>query len=183
VLSRQRQELEVLNGRLDRQRIRLLLTRILPAGLVDEFFLCGPDGMLRDAEAALKELGVPPERVRIERFTPAAPALAGAPEPGSRPELEPRSGARVTLVIDGTRHGLTVAPGETIIEAGLRAGLDLPFSCRAGMCCTCRAKLLEGEVAMRENYGLEPWEVAAGYVLTCQAEPRSAEVTVDYDQV
>ena len=184
VLSRQSQELEILNGRLDGRRIRLLLTHLLPAALVDEFFLCGPEGMLQGAQTALHDLGVEPARVRIERFTPATPPAEPAARPALlEPEAPHRPGARVALVIDGTRHSLALEAGETIIDAGLRAGLDLPYSCRAGMCCTCRAKLLEGEVLMKENFGLEPWEVKAGYVLTCQSLPQTASITVDYDQV
>ena len=80
-------------------------------------------------------------------------------------------------------HVLSVQEGETIIDAGLRHGLDMPYSCRGGMCCTCRAMLVEGEVAMDLNYSLEPWELQAGYVLTCQAHPRTARVSVDYDQI
>ena len=91
--------------------------------------------------------------------------------------------AMATLIIDGARIEVPMAEGETIVAAALRAGRDPPFSCRAGMCCTCRARLIEGKVVMATNYSLEPWETEAGYVLTCQARPLTGRVVVDYDQV
>ena len=87
------------------------------------------------------------------------------------------------MTFDGSAYDLPIRAGETIIDAGLRAGLELPFSCRGGMCCTCRAKLVSGEVRMETNYSLEPWEMQAGFVLTCQSHPLTQEVTVDYDTV
>jgi ring-1,2-phenylacetyl-CoA epoxidase subunit PaaE len=87
------------------------------------------------------------------------------------------------IILDGGRHRFAVAEGEAIVDAALRAGLELPYSCKGGMCCTCRAKVVEGSVAMVQNFSLEPWEIEAGFVLTCQAHPTSARVVVDYDQV
>jgi ring-1,2-phenylacetyl-CoA epoxidase subunit PaaE len=86
-------------------------------------------------------------------------------------------------MLNGARHSIPVRSGETIVDAGLRAGLEMPYSCRGGMCCTCRAKVTEGSVHMDTNYSLEPWELEAGYVLTCQAHPVTPTVTLDYDQV
>ena len=113
---------------------------------------------------------------------------------GSRPPPIPRAppvvvpegappAAVATLIIDGARIEVPMAAGETIVDAAQRAGRDPPFSCRAGMCCTCRARLIEGRVEMAANYSLEPWETEAGYVLTCQARPLTDRVVVDYDQV
>ena len=87
------------------------------------------------------------------------------------------------VMLNGARHAIPVRSGETIVDAGLRAGLEMPYSCRGGMCCTCRAKVTEGEVRMDTNYSLEPWELEAGFVLTCQAHPVTAKVALDYDQV
>ena len=87
------------------------------------------------------------------------------------------------MVLNGAHHVVAVRAGETIVDAGLRAGLDMPYSCRGGMCCTCRAKVTDGEVRMDTNYSLEPWELEAGYVLTCQSHPVTAKVALDYDQV
>jgi len=87
------------------------------------------------------------------------------------------------LVLDGVTRSVPMAPGETVLEAGLRAGIDLPWSCRGGMCCTCRARVTQGEVAMDVNWSLQPWEIEAGFVLTCQSRPRTPGIAVDYDAV
>src|SRR5207302_6875303 len=119
------------------------------------------------------------ERIHIERFTPALdgprrpPTVVVAEEPA----------AVATILYNGVRTKVPVGSGETILDAGLRAGLDMPYSCHGGMCCTCRASLLEGEVEMDVNYSLEPWELKAGYVLTCQSHPTTDRVVVDYDHV
>jgi ring-1,2-phenylacetyl-CoA epoxidase subunit PaaE len=176
VLSRERQELDILNGHLDPEKIPAL-TRLMPAP--DQVFVCGPQGMIEGLEPALIRSGVMAERIHVERFTPSLDAV--------RPPVVVAEGAPpmsiATLIADGARIDVPVAKGETIVDAALRAGRDPPFSCKAGMCCTCRARLVEGRVEMAVNYSLEPWEIAAGYVLTCQARPLTSRVVVDYDQV
>ena len=180
VLSREAQDVPILNGRLDGEKISLLLRTVVPASSVDHVFVCGPGTMLDDAEAALKALGVPDERMHFERFTPAE---GGAGRPVPRPPVAPDAAPKATaeIILDGVRHAFPVAEGEAIVDAALRAGLDLPYSCKGGMCCTCRAKVVEGEVEMIQNYSLEPWEIAAGYALTCQSLPKTPRVVVDYD--
>ncbi|MGA3003359.1 MAG: 2Fe-2S iron-sulfur cluster-binding protein [Acetobacteraceae bacterium] len=176
VLSREQQELDILNGHLDPEKIPAL-TRLLPRP--DHVFVCGPQGMIEGLEPALATAGVPPDRIHVERFTPAT----DAPRP---PVVVPKDAppdAIATLIIDGARIEVPMANGETIVESALRAGRDPPFSCRAGMCCTCRARLIEGRVEMAANYSLEKWETEAGYVLTCQARPLTRRVVVDYDHV
>lgn len=180
VLSREAQDVTVLNGRLDGAKVALLLRTIVPAAAVDHAFLCGPGTMLDEAEATLKALGLGDGRVHLERFTPAEGAAVAAPRPII---LDAPPKAVAEIILDGSRHTVPVADGEGIVDAALRAGLELPYSCKGGMCCTCRAKVVEGSVAMTQNYSLEPWEIAAGFVLTCQAHPTSARVVVDYDQV
>lgn len=182
VLSRERHDVEILNGRLDGPKIEALVRRLVPGGRVDEAFLCGPAGLTEAAEAALLRLGVAPERIRAERFTPAEDAVGRRPVAAAE-RAGALAGPEVEVTLDGIRHALRLLPDEAIIDGAIRVGLDLPWSCKGGMCCTCRAKLVGGEVAMRECWGLEPWEVAAGYVLTCQSVPRTARVAVDYDQV
>ena len=180
VLSREAQDIPVLNGRLDGAKISLLLRTVVPAAVVDHAFICGPGTMIEEAEATLKALGVPGE-IHIERFTPAEGA---AGRPVSRPvpaDAPPR--ALAEIVLDGRRYTVPVGEDEGIVDAALRAGLELPYACKGGMCCTCRAKIVEGRVEMRTNYSLEPWEVEAGYALTCQARPITERVVVDYDQV
>jgi len=135
--------------------------------------------MIEGLEPALAATGVPRQRIHVERFTPSSDV---ARPPVVVPEGAPPD-AIATMVIDGARVDVLMFAGETIIDAALRAGRDPPFSCRAGMCCTCRARLLEGQVEMAANYSLEAWETAAGYILTCQARPLTERVVVDYDQV
>jgi ring-1,2-phenylacetyl-CoA epoxidase subunit PaaE len=179
VLSREEQDVPVLNGHLDAAKARLLLQHVLPADAIDQCLVCGPQPMIEDLARTLPTLGVPAGHIHVERFTPgeggrrrARTAAAVAP---------PR--AIATVICDGMRSEIPIAEGETVIDAAIRAGRNLPYACRGGMCCTCRAKLLEGQVAMDVNYSLEPWELAAGYVLTCQARPMTERVMLDYDQV
>jgi ring-1,2-phenylacetyl-CoA epoxidase subunit PaaE len=180
ILSREAQDVPILNGRLDGEKISLLLRTVLPAERVDHVFVCGPGTMLDDAEAALRRLGVPDEKMHFERFTPGEGG-AGRPVPRSPVMADAAPKAVAEIILDGVRHAFPVAEGEAIVDAALRAGLDLPYSCKGGMCCTCRAKVVEGEVEMIRNYSLEPWEIAAGYALTCQSLPKTARVVVDYD--
>jgi len=179
VLSREQQEVPVLNGRLDAAKVRLLLREIVPPHAIDHAFICGPAAMIGETERALIELNVAPARIQIERFTPApggrrrAPAVVVSETPQ----------AIAMILYGGVSTEVPVAVAEVVLDAGLRAGLDLPYSCHGGMCCSCRAKLVSGEVEMETNYSLEPWELAAGYVLTCQSHPKTERVAVDYDQV
>lgn len=180
VLSREEQDLPVLNGRLDGDKVRLLLTAMLPAAAVDHAFICGPEGMIEDVEAALAGLGLAGDRVHAERFVSAH---GGAPRPKPPVAVDAPPAHRAALIVDGKRREVPVAEGESILDAALRAGMDLPFACKGGMCSTCRAKVVEGAAEMELNYSLEPWEVQAGFVLTCQARPCSAHVVVDFDQM
>jgi len=178
VLSREKHELAALHGRLDAARIAALLPGLVPPPSIAAAFVCGPDGLSDAATQALGALGVPADCIHVERFTPAgAPvALRRVPPPADAP-----AAARAEITLDGVTRAVPLAEGETILDAGLRAGLDLPWSCRGGMCCTCRAKVTEGTVEMATNYSLQPWEIEGGYVLTCQSRPTTAKVSVDYD--
>jgi ring-1,2-phenylacetyl-CoA epoxidase subunit PaaE len=179
VLSREEQDVAVLNGRLDGDKARLLLGTVVPPASIDHVFLCGPEAMLADLEATCAEVGVLPEAIHVERFVSAH---GGRPNPPP-PRADAASAHRISIVVDGNRRDIGAAEGEAILDAALRAGLDLPFSCKGGMCCTCRAKVVEGAATMAVNYSLEPWEVAAGFVLTCQARPTTERVVVDFDHV
>jgi ring-1,2-phenylacetyl-CoA epoxidase subunit PaaE len=181
VLSREQQEIELFNGRIDSDKIEALLKSFAPASRIDHAFLCGPGAMIEDAKATLVRLGTPSGNVHIEYFStdgiPVAPRRASPKAAGEAPVAH----AHVTL--HGSAYDIPMLEGETIIDAGERAGIELPYSCRGGMCCTCRAKLVSGEVEMAVNYSLEPWEKEAGYVLTCQARPLTKDIVVDYDEV
>jgi ring-1,2-phenylacetyl-CoA epoxidase subunit PaaE len=184
LLSRQAQELELLNGRIDETKVTELLRTVVPAGSIDEAFLCGPAGMIDSAQRALTSAGVPLDRIHSERFIPAGPSLAKKPS-GRSPAMpavaQVSNAQRLDVVLDGKTHHLLMRDGEKVLDTALEAGLDLPYSCRGGVCCTCRARVLEGTVEMEKNYTLEQAEIDKGFVLTCQALPRSKFVVVSYD--
>ena len=175
VFSREEQESGLFNGRIDAAKARAFLEALIPADGIDEAFVCGPASMIDEVEAALLAAGVPRDHVHVERF--GVPGAAAAPVDDAE-----AAEARVTLVVDGVRREIDFHRGQhSILEAGRAAGIDLPFSCKGGMCSTCRARLLEGEVKMAKNYALEPHEVAAGFVLTCQSYPLTERVVISFD--
>ena len=177
VLSREPQEVELFNGRLDAAKLRALLPVTIDVAAVDHWWLCGPFGMVQDAVALLTELGVPRQRIHRELFyVEDAP-----PAPASHAEAAPGPGAEVTMLLDGRRSTTTVPAGTPVLDGAQRVRPDLPFACKGGVCGTCRALLVEGEVTMRRNYALEQEELDAGYILTCQSLPVSPSVIVDYD--
>jgi len=121
---------------------------------------------------------VPAARIHSERFTPSGAPRVRAAAPANAPAF-----ATATIIHDGQTREIALAEGEAVLDAAMRAGLDLPWSCRGGMCSTCRAKLVEGTAEMTQNFSLEPWETAAGFVLTCQAHATATHLVVDYDAV
>ncbi|GAB3454994.1 1,2-phenylacetyl-CoA epoxidase subunit PaaE [Actinophytocola sediminis] len=178
VLSREPRAVELFSGRLDAERLTRLLGTIVPTVDVDRWWLCGPFGMLTDAQAALAAHGVPADRVRRELFYVDEP-----PPEVKRADESTVEGpaATVTVVLDGRETTLTLPADLPILDAAQRVRADLPFACKGGVCGTCRARLVSGEVEMRRNYALEQHELDAGFVLTCQSMPRSPTITVDYD--
>jgi len=180
VISGEEQDLPILHGRLDGEKVRLLLRSLVPAETVDHVFICGPTGMSEDIETTCRALGIADERIHVERFVSG---LGGKPRPKAVVPASAPAKAVAALIIDGKRREVPVADGEAILDAALRAGVDLPFACKGGMCSTCRAKLVEGKAEMELNYSLEPWELQAGFVLTCQAKPVTERVVVDYDHM
>jgi ring-1,2-phenylacetyl-CoA epoxidase subunit PaaE len=182
MLSREHQDIALLDGRIDAQKIEAVLSTIGSASSVDHVFLCGPYDLIEESRAALMRLGVPSKRIHVEYFT-----VDGMPGPSPRTPVQAtvaqRPIATAHIRLYGSAYDVPVFEDETIVTAGLRLGLEMPYSCRGGMCCTCRAKLISGEVKMDRNYSLEAWEMAAGYVLTCQAHPLTPELVLDYDQV
>ncbi|MDH5209416.1 MAG: phenylacetate-CoA oxygenase/reductase subunit PaaK [Burkholderiaceae bacterium] len=177
VFSREEQDIELFNGRLDGAKVRAFLATLVPADAIDEAFVCGPATMIDDVEQALLSAGIAREHVHVERF--GVPGAAAAAPVDDAAAVQ----ARIGIVIDGVRREVGFHRGQhSILDAGRAAGLDLPYSCKGGMCSTCRGKLLEGQVRMAKNYALEPHEVAAGYVLTCQSYPLSERVLISYDE-
>ncbi len=177
VLSREPREVELFSGRLDAERLRLLLTTVGPVEPVDHVWLCGPFGLIEDARAVLDELGVPADRVHVEHF------YVDQPPPVLRHPDRVVEGvtSQVSVVLDGRRTTSAMARDETVLDAAQRVRSDLPFACKGGVCGTCRARVCDGEVDMVRNFALEPHEVERGFVLTCQSFPVSDEVTVDFD--
>jgi ring-1,2-phenylacetyl-CoA epoxidase subunit PaaE len=177
VLSREPQEVELFNGRLDEAKLRALLPVTVDIPAVDHWWLCGPFGMVTGAIALLTELGVERGQIHRELFY-----VEEEPPPvAEHAEAPPGPGAEVTVLLDGRSSTVTVEPGTPILDGAQRVRPDLPFACKGGVCGTCRARLTEGEVTMRRNYALEQDEIDAGYVLTCQSLPAADKITVDYD--
>ncbi|ADB32039.1 phenylacetate-CoA oxygenase/reductase, PaaK subunit [Kribbella flavida DSM 17836] len=178
VLSRESTEVELFSGRIDRGRLRRMLDTILPVKTVDEWFLCGPYAMVVGAQDLLLEQGVAREQVHAELFH------VGDEAPVTRVEqtVVDEDAAEVTVILDGRRStfGLT-EHGRPVLDATLAVRSDAPFACKGGVCGTCRAKVVEGTVRMDTNWALEPDEIAAGYVLTCQSHPTTPKVTLDFD--
>ena len=177
VLSREAREVELFTGRLDAAKLRTLLPLLIDVPDVDHWWLCGPFGMVVDATEVHGEHGVRPDRIHRELFW-----VDEMPPDVVREEQRPDgASSEVTVVLDGRSTTVSVAAGDTVLESAQRSRPDLPFACKGGVCGTCRARLVEGEVRMRRNFALEPAELAAGFVLTCQSTPVSEKVIVDYD--
>ena len=190
VMSREPQEVELYNGRLDAERVRQLARNLFRPQEVAEYFLCGPGDMIEQVGRALRELGVEPARLHAEHFTvatataPQGPATA-AEVPAAAPAIAPAAGdeAEVTVIMDGRRRTFEMRMNaETVLDAAARAGIELPFSCRAGVCSTCRTKVVRGAVEMAQNYALEEWELEQGYVLACQSHVKTPLLELDYDE-
>lgn len=182
ILSKGVDEDALFNGRITNAKAKELLGRFITDALHKEFFICGPEQMMVNVSEALESIGVAKSHIHVELFnTPvtaepkkeAAPAASGS-FTGT---------ATVKVIMDGREHVLQIpANGDAVLDAALDAGLDVPFACKGAVCCTCKARVLEGQVEMDMNYALTDGEVEDGYVLTCQTHPRSANVTIDYDQ-
>ncbi|GAA3201438.1 1,2-phenylacetyl-CoA epoxidase subunit PaaE [Nonomuraea roseoviolacea] len=177
-LSREPRDVELFSGRLDGDRLRRLLTELVPVEVFDHVWLCGPLAMIQEARAVLADLGVPASRVHVELFYVDEPP----PQPRRAADgVAPGATSELTVVLDGLRTTSTVSREATLLDSAQAARADLPFACKGGVCGTCRAVVRDGEVDMRRNYALEQSELDAGFVLTCQTFPVGERVTVDYD--
>ena len=182
VFSQEATDLPLYEGRLTRAKVGAFLAGVVDATRIDHAFVCGPYGVNDEAEAALLVAGVAAERIHIERF--GIPDESG---PGRAALQAPREGdaadARVVIIRDGVSREIDFHAGQgNVLDAAAAAGLEVPFSCKAGVCCTCRARLLEGEVRMARNFALEKHEVEAGFILTCQAHPLTERVVISFDE-
>jgi len=178
ILSRERTEATINYGRIDAEKCRQL-GKIIDLAAVDEFFICGPEKMMFTVKQFLELQGIPTNKIHFELFTtPSGRNTTIYTAKNTREE----EGSEITVKMDGrTITFMLDYNSNTILDAALAQGADLPFSCKGGVCTTCKARLLEGEVDMEVNYGLEQEEVKAGFILTCQSHPRSKKVLVDYD--
>lgn len=177
VFSREAQDAPLFNGRLDEARIAEFLHTLVPAASVDEAFVCGPAGMIDAAVAALGAAGIVPAHVHVERFGDVNAASA------HHVEARDTDHAEVTLVIDGLERAVEFRLTDlSILDAARRSGLDVPYSCKAGVCSTCKGRLLTGQVRMDRNFALTPAEVEAGFVLCCQSHPLTDRVVITLDQ-
>ena len=185
VLSRQAQEVPLLEGRIDEAKVKEIVNSLLPAASMDEVFICGPEAMIEATEKALLEVGVPERNIRTERFT--SPTLEALPAEARKQVVlghspDSKGDVALTIVLDGKKHQMQMSATDKILDVALAAGLDLPYSCKGGVCCTCRAKVMQGSVVMEKNFTLEKWEAEQGFVLSCQAKPTSKEVVISFDE-
>jgi len=184
ILSRERQEVEILNGRINNRKGAELCKQLLDLQAIDEFFLCGPEAMISEVSRGLRASGIDEVKIHYELFTGSADDAAAVI--AKHHERAIRMAGRmcgVTVIAGGREITFELsADGENILDGGLDHGLDLPFACKGGVCATCKARLLEGDVDMDLNHALQPDELAAGYILTCQAHPVSDRVVVDYER-
>ena len=181
VMSREPQQSQLLNGRINGDKVRELARHIAELAAADEYLICGPGGMVDDIRDAVHGLN-PTAAIRYERFTNGSAALPQILEKAAAPPAQEVM-AMITVVMDGRRRTFPMAPDDpSVLCAGERAGLELPFSCRSGICATCRAKIIAGHAVMTHNIALEPWETDLGFVLCCQARPTGATLELSYDE-
>jgi ring-1,2-phenylacetyl-CoA epoxidase subunit PaaE len=185
VMSREPQQWEFLNGRIDGGKVAELARRMPEIAAADEYFICGPGGMVDEVRHALEALN-DTAVIRFERFANAAPPTASLSDLTAVPPSTPVAQellATITVTMDGRRRSFAMAPGDpSVLDAAERAGLELPFSCRAGICATCRTRIVAGEAVMTHNIALQPWEIDAGFILCCQARPTGTSLELSYDE-
>jgi ring-1,2-phenylacetyl-CoA epoxidase subunit PaaE len=178
LLSKEHTGSDLFSGRIDRDRCRTFTEKLIPVGDVDEFFLCGPEEMTLGVRDELREQGVARENIHLELFG----TNTGKRKKKERTAVSGEYAAEVSIQLDGNAFTFVMNDqNESVLDAALRNGADLPFACKGGVCCTCRAKVEEGKVEMDVNYALEPDEVAAGFILTCQSHPTTDKVVVNFD--
>ncbi len=179
VFSQEDQEFPIGAGRLDRDKVRELFQAFCAGRQANEAYVCGPDSMIETVSDALSELGMDKDNVHTERFgVPGKDAAARKPDVSTAAEH-----AKVTVILDGHKKSFDMVDSdENIVDAAAEHGIDLPYSCKSGVCATCRCHLREGEVTMATNYALEPWEVDKGFILACQSRPKSKILILDYDK-
>jgi ring-1,2-phenylacetyl-CoA epoxidase subunit PaaE len=183
VFSDEHTEMDINSGVMDRRKLGEFLQALVPGGAIDHAYICGPFQMNDEAEAALLAAGVPEERIHIERFGIAQQGAAHVGAVVHQAQPGDAAKARITIVRDGRQREIAFTREQpSILDAASAAGMEVPFSCTSGVCGTCRAKLVEGSVRMERNFALDKKEVAAGFILTCQAHPTTERVVLSFDE-
>lgn len=179
VMSREQQDIELFNGRITKEKCEQFIKHWITLADIDVAFICGPEDMMHGVSAALQEAGMPKSAIKIELFAASIPKHEHKPRALG---AEVRHETEVTVIMDGSHTTFTMEKDkESILDAGLRAGIDMRYSCKGGVCSTCRCKILDGKVDMDVNYALEDYEIARGFALSCQSFPVSDKVVVDFD--
>jgi len=179
VMSREQQDIELFNGRITEDKCTQFLQHWIDIESIDIAFICGPEDMMHGVSRSLQAAGLPKEQIRIELFAASAPTRERKPRAAG---AEAKHMTEVTVIMDGSAASFTMDKDkESLLDAGLRAGIDMRYSCKGGVCSTCRCKVLDGQVEMDVNYALEDYEVARGFVLSCQSFPVTDKVVVDFD--
>jgi ring-1,2-phenylacetyl-CoA epoxidase subunit PaaE len=180
ILSREITDSEINTGRIDVDKLELLASKLIDLNTCDEFFVCGPEEMIFCIKGYLEGRGVSNEKIHFELFTVPGQKKSEIQNSKSGTDNSPK--AKVSVKLDGILFDFDLAyEDESILDAALKTGADLPYACKGGVCTTCKAKLIEGKVSMDVNWGLEPEEVAKGYILTCQSHPQTERIVVDFD--
>ncbi len=181
IFSEEKLETEIFNGYITKEKVAQFSRFLFDANTIDEYFICGPEPMMLAIRDGLEALEVDKKKIHIELFGTPGAKPTNTSSPAKKP-FDPTKESKVTIRLDGDEIDFVLGyDGENVLDAALKKGADLPYACKGGVCCTCRAKLVKGEVDMDVNYALEPEEVEAGFILTCQSHPRTEEIIVDYD--
>ena len=179
VMTREHQVVELLNGRIDGEKAEQLLRQFCRFEPIDDVFLCGPQEMINGIAQRLKAMGFPASHIKIELFTVAETEQQVRRKITVQQDV---SECKVKLILDGGEHQFSMRRNETVLNAALAHGIDVRHSCKSGVCATCRTKLIKGQVDMDANYALEDYEIARGFILSCQSYPVTDHLTVDFDQ-
>jgi ring-1,2-phenylacetyl-CoA epoxidase subunit PaaE len=180
ILSQEVTDAKILSGRIDEEKLDYFFKHIIPIETIDHFYICGQEAMTQTVRNQLNQWGIPSQKVHFELF--ATHKITPKYSEIRNPKSEIGEHSEVIIRLDGVSSKLKLAyHGENILDAAMKNGADLPFACKGGVCCTCKAKLVEGKVEMDVNYGLEAEEIAAGFILTCQSHPRTPTLIVDFD--
>ncbi|MFK7951416.1 MAG: 1,2-phenylacetyl-CoA epoxidase subunit PaaE [Ekhidna sp.] len=177
VLSKERQESDLFNGRINKEKIKGFAKVFFDPASVDHYFTCGPEEMMLSVKEVLMELKVPEERVHLELFTSPLGKLGS----GDKELKHEKASAEITIELDGNSMTFPYDSEESILDVAFQNGADLPYACKGGVCSTCACRVVEGEVEMDINYALEPDELARGIVLSCQARPKTEKVKLVFD--